>query len=237
MEHMTGNNDWDDDAYARIAYARYDPERDELTVRFVDGESLSLAAWRLLRSTTRTPDWTNVRVVDGYHINVPVAAGSGDLGTDETDIPGTTIRAISDPLFAAHMARQAEESARQVGDRLKVLRQARGLTTRQVAERVDMAQQNVSRIEQGRHSVSYKTLELSQPVRLGPGAKHRRARLQRHGSGARSRSLRGHGRAPGSRQKTWTSRHLLRVWLVASEPHSSLVTRHSSLVTRHSSLT
>jgi len=159
MEHMTGDNDWDDDAYVRIVDARYDPERDELTVRFADGENISLAAWRLLRSTTRAPDWASLRVVDGYHISVPVAAGSGDLGTDETDIPGTTIRSIGDPVFAAHMARQAEESARHVGQRLKSLRQARGLTTRQVAGRVDMAQQNVSRIEQGRHSVSYKTLE------------------------------------------------------------------------------
>ncbi len=156
---MTGDNYWDDDAYVRIADARYDPGHDELTVRFADGESVSLAAWRLLRSTTRAPDWANLGVVDGYHITVPVAAGSGDLGTDETDIPGTTIRSISDPAFAAHMARQAEESARHVGGRLKALRQARGLTAQQVAERVDMAQQNVSRIEQGRHSVSYKTLE------------------------------------------------------------------------------
>ena len=106
------HNDWDDDAYVRIVDARYDPGHDELTVRFADGESISLAAWRLLRSTTRAPDWANLGVVDGYHITVSVAAGSGDLGTDETDIPGTTIRAISDPLFAAHMARHAEDSAR-----------------------------------------------------------------------------------------------------------------------------
>jgi len=96
---MTGNDDRDDDAYVRIVDARDDPERDELTVRFADGESISLSAWRRPRSTTHAPDWTSRRVVDGYHINVPVAVGSGDLSTDETDIPGTTIRIRVGPLL------------------------------------------------------------------------------------------------------------------------------------------
>ncbi len=153
------DNYWDDEAYVRIADARYDPVCDELEARFDDGDLVRLATWRLVRATVRDADWTRLRVVDRYHINVSVAPGTGDLGTDEIDIPGTTIRSIADPLFAAHLARGAEESARQVGGRLKALRLGRGLTTQQVAERVGMAQQNVSRIEQGRHSVSYATLE------------------------------------------------------------------------------
>jgi XRE family transcriptional regulator, fatty acid utilization regulator len=46
-----------------------------------------------------------------------------------------------------------------VGARLQALRKARGLTAQQVGERVGMAQQNLSRIEQGRHAVSFPTLE------------------------------------------------------------------------------
>ena len=90
--------------------------------------------------------------VDHYHLEIPARP-------EPIEVPGFTIRALTDPIFAAHLARKAEESARQVGTRLRALRKARGLTTAQVAERVGMAQQNVSRIEQGRHAVSFPTLE------------------------------------------------------------------------------
>jgi DNA-binding Xre family transcriptional regulator len=87
-----------------------------------------------------------------YHLEIPARP-------EPIEVPGFAIRALTDPILAAHLARKAEESARQVGTRLRALRKARGLTTAQVAERVGMAQQNVSRIEQGWHAVSFPTLE------------------------------------------------------------------------------
>lgn len=155
---MNGH-DWDDPAYLRIAGARYDDTHDQLWIDFANGDTVAMATWRLLRSTVREPCWSDLQVVDSYYVSVPAAPGTGDAGTDTTDIPGLTIRSIVDPLFALHLAREAELSARRVGTRLQQLRKARGFTTRQVADRIGMAQQNYSRIEQGRHAVSYATLE------------------------------------------------------------------------------
>jgi DNA-binding Xre family transcriptional regulator len=143
---------WDDESYIRIDDAGYDAQSGTLTVSFRDGETVRVSAWRLLRPDQRDPRWDHLEVVDNYYIHVP-AEGMA------VDVPGTTIRALTDPAFAAHLAREAEVSARHVGARLQALRKARGLTTQQVGERVGMAQQNLSRIEQGRHAVSFPTLE------------------------------------------------------------------------------
>ena len=91
-------------------------------------------------------------MVDNYYIHVPATPL-------DVDVSGFTIRAMTDPVFTAHLARAAEDTALKVGARLKKLRQSRGFTAQQVAERAGMAQQSISRIEQGRHGVSYATLE------------------------------------------------------------------------------
>lgn len=90
---------------------------------------------------------------------MPVDAGQGDLGSDGTDIPWDTIRALSDPQFAAEMARAAAHNALRVGATLRTLRRQRGFTTAEIGTRTGMAQQSISRIENGRHDVSFSTLE------------------------------------------------------------------------------
>lgn len=149
---MTHEAYWNDHKYTAIAEAMYDPARDALTVRFWDGDCVTVSAWRLLGRGDRYPDWAHMEVIDGMHVSIPTPR-------EPIELPGFMIRSVTDPIFAAHLARQAEESARRVGNKLKELRQARGLTAQQVAERVGMTQQGVSRIEQGRHAVSYPTLE------------------------------------------------------------------------------
>ena len=129
------DNYWDENAYTRIVAATYDQERDLVTVSFADGDTVAVAAWRLFRSTNKEPDWERLRVVDNYHINVPVKPGTGDLGSGETDVPGFTIRSMTDPIFAADLARHAAESARSGGERLRELRERRGLTRGELAAR------------------------------------------------------------------------------------------------------
>jgi len=153
------DNYWDDNAYTRIVAATYDQERDLVTVSFADGDTVAVAAWRLLRSTNKEPDWERLRVVDNYHINVPVKPGTGDLGSGETDVPGFTIRSMTDPIFAADLARHAAESARSGGERLGELRERRGLTRGELAARAGLPEQTILRIEQGRYTVSFTTRE------------------------------------------------------------------------------
>jgi len=155
---MAGNY-WDDDAYTRITMAAHDRESDSIAVSFADGDIVTVAAWRLLRSTNRSPDWEQLRVVDNYHITIPIEPGTGDLGSDETDVPGFTIRSMIDPIFAAHLARHAEESARRGGERLRELRERRGLTRGEIAEHIGLPEQTLLRIEQGRYTVSFKKRE------------------------------------------------------------------------------
>jgi DNA-binding XRE family transcriptional regulator len=143
---------WDEDSYLRIEHARYDAGAQALEVTFRDGDVVQVSAWRLLRPDQRDPQWESLSVVDNYWVHVPAVPL-------DVDLPGATIRSITDPIFAAHLARKAEESAQRVGTRLQALRKARGFTTQQVAERVGMPQQSISRIEQGRHAVSFPTLE------------------------------------------------------------------------------
>src|SRR5918912_1189444 len=143
---------WDDEAYIRIDRATYDAHNGELVVYFRNGDEAHLSAWRVLRPGQHAPEWSGMEVVDNYHLHVPTAG-------PPLEVPGFTIRTLTDSVFAAHLARQAAESARQVGARLKELRKARGFSAREVAERVGMAQQHISRIEQGRHDVSFSTLE------------------------------------------------------------------------------
>src|SRR5579875_3483536 len=147
---LMSDNYWDDDAYTRIIATTYDRQRDQIAVSFADGDTVTVAAWRLLRSTNRSPDWEHLRVVDNYHITIPLEPGTGDLGSDETDVPGFTIRSMTDPIFAAHLARHAEQSARGVGERLRELRERRGMTIEAVAAGAGMPAQNVLRVEQGR---------------------------------------------------------------------------------------
>jgi transcriptional regulator with XRE-family HTH domain len=57
------------------------------------------------------------------------------------------------------MAQAAARNALQVGATLRTLRRQRGLTAAEMGSRTGMTQQSISRIENGRHNVSFATLE------------------------------------------------------------------------------
>jgi DNA-binding Xre family transcriptional regulator len=74
------------------------------------------------------------------------------------EIPWSTIRALTDREYAAHLAEAAEEQARQIGLRIRELRELRGLSSNELAERAGITPQSLSRIEHGHHDVVFRTL-------------------------------------------------------------------------------
>lgn len=149
---------WDAYEYDRIESAAYDGTSDMLHVRFANGDEVLVHASEVVRPRVHA-DWARLEVVEHRHITVPVAPGMGDLGEDTTDVPGFYIRSLTDAEFRAHLARKAEESARRVGQRIRALRQARGLSAKDVATRAGVAQLTMSRIELGRHDAGLATVE------------------------------------------------------------------------------
>lgn len=139
---------WNNPAYQRIVSV--ENHIDKLVVAFEDGTVVRLKTEQLLPPGVHSPAW-DASHFDNYEIVVPTASG-------EVEIPWSTIRLLTDPEFAAHWARVAEEQAKQIGSRLRELRRKRNLTSKEVAERAGITPQSLSRIEHGRHDVVFTTL-------------------------------------------------------------------------------
>lgn len=140
---------WDTREYQRIAEAEH--RGDQLRVLFEDGSWVSLDPSRLLTPDAQQADWSAMRV-SPFELTLPAQEG-------EVEVPWSTIRALTDRDFSAHLAEAADEQARQVGLRIRELREARGLSGKELAERAGITPQSLSRIEQGRHDVVFTTLQ------------------------------------------------------------------------------
>jgi transcriptional regulator with XRE-family HTH domain len=143
------NPPWTHMGYQRIAAARYD--NGELRVRFEDGSSATLKATSVLPSGTSGVAWDALSV-DPYEISVPTAGGP-------VEIPWSTIRALTDSQYSAHLANVAEQQARQIGLRIRELREQRQLSSKELASRAGISPQSLSRIEHGHHDVVFTTLQ------------------------------------------------------------------------------
>ena len=146
---MTAAAKWDTPEYQRIATASY--RTGKLVVTFEDGWRVTVDATHLLPPGTADVDWNRLGVTP-YELVVP--AGSGEI-----EIPWSTIRALTDREYSAHLAAAAEEQARLIGRRIRELRQSRNLSGRELAERAGITPQSLSRIEHGRHDVVFTTLQ------------------------------------------------------------------------------
>jgi DNA-binding Xre family transcriptional regulator len=126
--------------------------RDEqVLVLFKDGSRVAVDAARLLPTEARGADWSAMTFTP-YEITVPTA-------DEDVEIPWSTIRALTDRDYSAHVAAAAAEQARTVGNRLRELREGRGLTGKEVAERAGITPQSLTRIEHGQHGVVFTTLQ------------------------------------------------------------------------------
>jgi len=139
---------WTMKGYQRITAARYDAGR--LTVQFEDGSNVEVEARRLLPGPAAELKWDAIGV-NPYEISVPGAAGL-------VEIPWSTVRAVTDAEYSAHLVDVAAAQARQIGLRIRELREQRRLSNREVASRAGISPQSLSRIEHGHHDVVFTTL-------------------------------------------------------------------------------
>jgi Zn-dependent peptidase ImmA (M78 family)/transcriptional regulator with XRE-family HTH domain len=141
---------WEQPAYARMV--SIDFKSDLLHVEFADGDVATVDPTHLTpRHLQGRVDWA-LATIDGPEIQAP--AGSRVHAVSWLDV-----RALVDREFAAYLARVADEEARQVGQKIRYLRESRGLASAELAARADITPQSLSRIELGRHDVVYSTLQ------------------------------------------------------------------------------
>jgi len=126
-------------------------EGGQLHVTFADGDTVSVDPARLAPRAAESIDWSAARI-DGPEIQAPTA---GRMYA----VSWLDVRALTDEAFAAYLARVADEESRQVGRKLRHLRESRGLTSAALAARAQITPQSLSRIELGRHDVVYSTLQ------------------------------------------------------------------------------
>lgn len=146
---MTDPQRWSDRRYQEMESVAYDSGR--LVVGFNDGSCAILDAATALPQNARRPNWAAVGF-DEYEIHVPTADGL-------VEIPWSTIRALTDGEYSAHLATMAAEQARLIGRRIKALRQSRGLTTKELSERASITPESLSRVEHGRDDVALATVQ------------------------------------------------------------------------------
>jgi len=139
---------WDDAKYQRFAAASGDGH--ELRVRFENGDEVALDLRRLADLGEATPRWDDLRTTP-YELVVSVNGNDVELSWLE-------VRQSSDDQLALFLAETAEEEAKQVGRHLRLLREERGMSAKELADRAGLAPQSLSRIERGRHDVVFSTL-------------------------------------------------------------------------------
>ncbi len=139
---------WNDPKYQRIINVIV--KGGEIQVEFEDKSKVILDRDIILPVDAHNPDWAGLQF-NAYEIILPTAQG-------ETEIPWSTIRLLSDASFASYWAQKAEEQAKDIGQRLRVLRQSKNLSSKDVAERAGISPQSLSRIEKGHHDVVFTTL-------------------------------------------------------------------------------
>ena len=140
---------WNKTEYRRIVAAEL--KAGELIVRFADGTWASVNTQRLAPTYRSDLDWQRLTFTP-YEIVVPA-------GGESVEIPWSTVRVLTDAEYSAHVAEMANEEAKKVGQRIRELREARSLTSKELAERAGITPQSLSRIEHGHHDVVFTTLQ------------------------------------------------------------------------------
>src|SRR5258708_38354461 len=90
---------WNTGDYQRIVGV--ERRGSDLAVRFADGAEVAIDADRLLPSGVRAVDWDGL-TFNAYEIIVPTSA-------EPVEVPWSTIRALTDRQYAAHLADVARD--------------------------------------------------------------------------------------------------------------------------------
>lgn len=142
-------------ARGRLRDCFYDVERRQFLVLFHDGH-----VYRLPRQTVPDDDGSDVRRVrvegDGSAFVAHLASGK------LLEVPWDFVLYQLEPAYSFFKGRVREEleedAAHRIGRRIRGLREARGYTTYELAERSRIHRPNVTRIESGRHVPNLETL-------------------------------------------------------------------------------
>lgn len=141
-------NNWDDINYQKIESAEIDG--DVLVINFADGDSVDILLTTLLPLQSYNVDKSSMSVND-FDI-------SFDALPEAIVIPWDRIRVLTDATFAKEMVKQADESNRLTGERLKALREKKKIKSGDLAAISGLTPQTISRIERGHTDVSFGTL-------------------------------------------------------------------------------
>ena len=142
---------------AKLRDCFYDAERREFVAIFRDGRM-----YRLRRSWLPEDDGSEIVRVrlesDGASFAVEQSSGN------RFEVPWDFVLYHSDPRYQYYKGRRAQHdtersAAIRIGRRVRELRQAKGLTTYELAKRSRILRPNVSRIEGGKHVPNIDTLE------------------------------------------------------------------------------
>ena len=150
-----------DRAAMRFASAKFSDQQEMLDITFENGDHFIVAVESVLpwayaahlgrngaevprnTATVRPMAWDRMRIGEtGDVLEVPA---------DETviEIAWDRIRAIADPDFRAHLAKQAKERARRIGGRVRAMRLEAGLTLADVAEKIGVSHEVIANLEAG----------------------------------------------------------------------------------------
>jgi transcriptional regulator with XRE-family HTH domain len=142
-------NKWETRGYNRISSASLSGEK--LIVRFENGDIVETETERLLPDGVHQGEWCDIHS-DSNTVRATVASLP-------VEVPWYSIRLLTDPQFSSHAAKQAEAQARNIGTRIRELRESKNLTSKELAKRAGISAQSLSRIENARHDVVFTTLQ------------------------------------------------------------------------------
>jgi DNA-binding XRE family transcriptional regulator len=140
---------WNRYGYQRLVRVAW--EAPDLVAVFEDGTRARLAGERLLLPDDGPVAWSRL-TWSPYEIAVP---GSYEV----VIIPSSRVRLLTDAAYAAHLTAAAEAEARAVGQRLRELREARGLAGEELAARAGVTANSLALLERGEHDASLPDIE------------------------------------------------------------------------------
>ncbi|MGH2559504.1 MAG: helix-turn-helix domain-containing protein [Thermomicrobiales bacterium] len=145
---QTPKRAWDTSLYSRIVEERV--LGDEVRVLFANHTWATAPLDELLPGERERANWDRM-TYSPHEIIVPTEDGA-------VEISGFSIRALTDPEFAAHLDNVEKQSAIRIGKLVQQWREERRLSITDLAQTGGVDAAIVSRVEQGAATVSFSTL-------------------------------------------------------------------------------
>lgn len=139
---------WNETSYQKIKYAK--SSNDDIIVDFENGDIVQVPKDALIPFRVYDIEWEKFEF-NPFEITIPAKPKNIEISWDK-------LRVITDKEYAKHLARESEEQAKLIGEKIRRLRIKKNINSKDLAERAGVAAQTISRIEQGHTDVSFATL-------------------------------------------------------------------------------